>query len=495
VFLALLAPYWLWVILPNNTEYLVNTASLYYRGPDALWRRLSAYDMTLVVLYAGVIAAAGLTFVQAARKRWDESVLVVVWAAAVFVFLGLTMLRGVGTEYPRFMYPMLQPLSLAAGGAAFLLFRSVSARWTAGAMEPALGSLVAIALLLVLIGPGTAASYRREARAYEMEGLAGLLTSIERTDESLGEDQTILGTVSVGKWAEGISGREALFHMPNRYIFRASERERALSADLILRSTLGITNGQILMRYTQQSDGSPTFPWLTFNHRGEYLDLLQISPFETLITADGLPNTRLSSLSVEHFETYTDEFSMGTETTYSGFIGPEPVTILQHLNLSSHDATLVVDYEITSAADIDLRVLVGPIAGQRTTSVQELEEGAAVSFIERAGANPTIEVKALSGGEIHVGDPTKGEVVARSDGTGRLAFEVSFVPHTQPFEQTGVFWPKDLIQEYRVGAVYLPDGQSLQSRMSRMEALGFRFHSRAGGYVLMVEDAGPRRED
>jgi hypothetical protein len=327
-----------------------------------------------------------------------------------------------------------------------------------------------------------------------MDGLESLIASIDETDRLLDENASILGTVSVGKWVEGISGRNALFYMPNRYIFRSAEQERAFSADIIMRSTLGVTNGQILLRYTQQSDGSPTLPWLAINHRGEYLDLMQIAPFETVITGNGLPNTRLTALTIERFETYSDDFSLGTETTYAGFVGSERVTIVQNLNLSAADATLVAEYEITSASALDLRVLVAPIAGQRTTSVDEFEDGIAVAFVERASASPTITVKPVASGKIEVGDPSKGEVIVRNAGAKHLAFAVSFEPETQPFAQKGVFWPEDLIDDYQVGAVYLPDGQSLSARMARMEAHGFDFRSRAGGFILMVKGS-PKGSD
>ncbi len=301
LFLLALSPYWLLVVLPHNTEYLVNTASLYYRGPEALWKRLSVYDLTLVALYAGVLAMVVRGAMQISRRKAEGDALLIAWAAAVFGFLLLTIVRNVGTEYPRFMYPMLQPVCIAAGGTLYLLIRDAAARWSPSLTTVGLVTFGAVALLLVAAGPSTAESYRHEASAYRMAGLPGLLASIQQTNARLDDKAQILSTVSVGKWVEGTTGRPALFFMPNRYIFRPIERERALAADVVLRSSLVVTNGQLLLRYTEFANGQPSHPWIAINHRGEYLDLMQLSPFETIITGEGLPATRLSDLKVQDF--------------------------------------------------------------------------------------------------------------------------------------------------------------------------------------------------
>jgi hypothetical protein len=486
--LAVLAPYWLFVIVPKNTNYLSNAASLNYGGPHALWQHLSADPMTLTILFAGagiLVLAAVYTF---AGTRIGNFSVLTAWGAACWGFLAVSILGGVGTEYPRFVFPLLQPLAIAVGGGLVLAIRwlatSVPKRYF-GQLEWA--PVAVLALVLLTLGPHTAGAYRQESQGYRFPGLDSFVHDVAAIDAQLPEGQTILTTARPGKWAEGITGRAALFSQLNRYMFRDAERSRSLAADAILRSTYSASDGQYFLRYTSFFHDVPTSPWIAINHGGEYVDLLRFPSTEFEILSGDQVVATLSSLDAQTFKPSLDADVIDVATTFSGSAGGAPVAVDQQVVISKTTTTLSLLFDVRSDLPIDgLRLTLKPVAPNQVVTTL-VPGGADLAFNQRGGSQPRLFLRTDTAGARVLED---GSLQVASD-SHQLRVDLSFTPSAPPINDSVLLKPSDLVEQYDVGAVFLPGNPSIDARQDRLRALGFEYAGGTNDYVIMTRRSDP----
>jgi hypothetical protein len=490
VCLLLLAPYWLLVIIPQNQEYLVNTASLSYRGPWAFWWRLSSYDWNVVVAGAGAVAILAGTAWELTKRGPGPFAILLAWAGVVWAFFGFSILTSVGTDYPRFLYPLLQPLALAAGAALVIGVRYASI-WFVFEESRSWAPLVAVAALLILVAPGTAESFGRDAQFHQFFALDEKVTAIEALDETLGASSSVVTTPRMGKWFEGVTGRPALFAMPNRYSFRAVEFERSLAADAILRSTFSASDGQFFLRYTSLEDGVPTTPWIAINHYGEYADLLELSPSGFEILRDGAQVVTLYDLEAQELETFADSEVVYVGADYTGSLDDAPLLVSQHAAMSASSNTMTFTYQIATEAPFDeVHVSLSPLSmlGRIPTDVFKTEDGLELLFPEMARTQPRLLIRGTNDQTLVSWDENRGviEIVAR--GSRTVQFEVSFEKSAPPINEPVFLNPRDLVEQYRIEAALLAADGTLGPRQARLEALGFKVSREVGDYVLLIRD-------
>lgn len=487
VCLMALAPYWLLVILPQNHEYLLNSASLSYRGPWAFWRRLSAYEWNLVVAGFGAVALLIGVWRELAGQRLGHFSILIVWAAAVWGFFALTILSNVGTEYPRFQYPLLQPLALALGGGVAALARA-SARWLI--FDPIRSQvwvpLTILAVTLLFIGPSTVTSFGREAQFYRFSELSHLIQRLEGLDQNLEPDASIVTTVAVGKWFEGVTGRSALFSMPNRYSFRPVERERSLAADVILRSTFSATDGQFFLRYTGLTQGVPTNQWVTINHRGEYVDLLQLSPSAFQVMSGGQIVASLGTLEPQGFESLLDDDVVFIESHFGGKAQDSPLLVSQQAVISKSTTTLAFTYQVATGISVDeLRMTLTSLLGRTPAGVAFLADSVDLAFPELAQSQPYLKIR-VDGRETSILQDADGGIRIVARNTTTLRFEVSFEPTAPDINGSALLDPAEMVDQYKIEAAVLVADTSLERRIERLAALGFEAQGEVGGFVFAL---------
>ena len=492
VCLLLLAPFWLLVIIPQNQEYLVNTASLSYRGSWAFWWRLSSYDWNLVVAGAGgavMLVATARELVT--RGHPGPFTILLAWGCAVWAFFGLSVLTAVGTDYPRFLYPLLQPLALAVG-AAIVAGARYASRWVIFEESKAWSPLAAVAVLLVLIAPGTAASFGREAQFHQFAALSEKVSAIRALDGTLGADASIVTTPRMGKWFEGITGRPALFAMPNRYAFRSVEFERSIAADALLRSTFSASDGQFFLRYTSLKDGVPSSLWIAINHFGEYVDLLELSPTGFEIVREGEAAITLDDLQPQDLDTVIDGDVVYVEGSHAGVLDGGPLLVSQQVAMSQSGNSMTFTYQISSEARFDeVHIRINPLAmlGRAPTDASRVEDGVELAFPEMARNQPRLRILS-TGKHSQVVADEDGMIEIVSLGSRTVQFEVAFGRSAPPINEPIILNPSDLVDEYRIGAALLADDGTLGPRQARLEALGFEFSKEVGDYVLLVRNLG-----
>ncbi len=482
----LLAPYWFMVVLPNSTEYASNSAALYYRGPSVLWQLLEEYQPTFILLWAGLASLIAGALYEALRRRVGSYVIVAAWAAAAWGFLGVTIIGSVGTSYPRLMYPILLPLAVAVGGALLLGLKGL-VTMLPGLPKVAVpvAPLALAGLILLVAGPGAAESYQREARFYEVADLAQLKSLSESLDERLPGGQAILASSGDGKWIEGLTGRETLFTLPNRFSFRDYERERSIAADALLRSTFAMTNGQFFIKYFGSDDSIPVYPWIAINHGGEYIDLVGISPADSLATSGGEPLASLGALSAHDIDWQSRDGQLAVRTVHTGERRGQQVSYTQLATLNEKHASFTLVEEIDSALPIEeMQMLVRLVPGVVPASINVQGDQADLFFPRRGKSEPHIRVTIPEGsGTLEL---VAEGILVQTRGSNRLEVRFSFVPTAENINDPAILPPTQLVEDYNIGAALLLEGPPLRERIARLEALGFTVERRVGPYVVMV---------
>jgi hypothetical protein len=486
--LAVLSVYWLLVIIPENHQYLVNSASLNYRGPWAFWRRLSAYDWNVILAIGGGLVVGLSAAYELYLRRLGSFALLAVWAAAVWGFFGLAILTHVGTEYPRFQYPLLQPLALGLGGGLANLARKANRWLSLDALQAKIVTpLAALGLVLLAVGPSTAAAFGREANFYKFPSLGNVIASAQLLDKQLPPDGSVVTTVAVGKWFEGVTGRPALFWMPNRYSFRPVERERSLAADVILRSSFSASDGQFFLRYTGLSNDVPTSPWIGINHLGEYIDLLTVLPSRFEVVSNDGTTTSLSSLQASSMHTSKDDEAAYVEETFAGEPAGDQMVVSQRALFSQESTTLSFTYDVGTDQPIEeLRLTLHPLLGQTPTAMIPVPDGMDFEFPEAANVQPRISIRVPSDGTTSVTAGDGGDIEIVSRGSTTLSFDVSFEPNAPAINDTGFFYPAKLVDQYSIDSAILENDDAFPQRMVRLEALGFEPLGLAGDYVVLT---------
>jgi hypothetical protein len=340
----------------------------------------------------------------------------------------------------------------------------------------------------MITGPGTMTAFHREANSYRLPDLNALISGIEQVDAALADGQAVVATVGVGKWVEGITGRTALFSMPNRYSFREVEIERSLAAETLVRSTFSASDGQFFLRYTSADGDVPTSPWVAVNHRGEYIDLLQLRGSDLELVSQGKVVATLNSLTAGEFDYVVDDYVVYLDTVFMGEREGQPILVEQAVVLNRASNTLVVTYEVTSPLPIDeVRAGLAPVA-EHPEAVNAGMSAIDLDFVERAQARPRLMVRAPQGHRLHF-DIDSGRTVVSAAAT-RLELSIAFEKSAPPINEAAVFSPAEIVEEYNIGAAFLPMDDAMETRQARLEALGFREFGEVASHLVLIRRTG-----
>ena len=489
--------YWLLVLLPASVEYVTNPASLNYRGADRLFKALESYWPTILVIAIGV----AFLVIGAARdlrqRRLGPYVVLSVWTAAAWASLLLSVVSQASTDYPRFATPLLAPLILAGAGGLVSL-----SRWLAGylnARNPDMRRVdwrLGVLAIVCLMGPLGFQRYASHVRFYKPLDAAGLTSVGTWLNEELAAGESVVSPVREGKWIEGVTGRAALFSQPVRYTFRPTERQRSLVADAIVRSTLAVASHDFFLKFSYgASNGQRTVPRgliVGANHRGEFLDLLQIPASEVRVLGTAGPDdTRATLLGSrpQGFDQRIVQSDAVVSTTWNG--GPQegPLVLAETTVVRGDSPSFeLIDQVAATALPVGgVELQLWPLLPTTAARIDQTGRHADLYF-PRAGLDePHLRIEALGPNDV-ISLGSDGALTVRS-ATDRVHLRVTDLTTGEGTSGVQVLDPAQLIQAYDVAAVVLIRyDPAFEARERRIEDLGYRLGLSAGAYALMVRN-------
>ena len=490
--LAVLA-YWVLILLPASVEYVTNPASLNYRGADRLLKGLESYWPTMLVIGIGlgclVLGVAGELW----RRRPGPFALLCVWTAVAWGTLLVSMLGGASTDYPRFATPLMVPL-IAAGAGGLLAVT----RWLPGYLHDRASRVdwrFAVLVLACLLAPLGFQRYANHVKFYQPLDAAGLTSVGVWLGDRLTDGQSVVTPVREGKWIEGVTGHAAVFSQPVRYTFRPLERQRSLVAETIVKSTLALTSHDFFLKYAYgASDGQEVVPRglvVGANHRGEFMDLLQVPASEVRVFGAGGPDDLWATL-INARPVSTNRSLLATEAAVTTvWKGNEA-----HGSLSLTETTVLRadarGFELIEQATAEqafggIELQLRPLRLAATSNVAWDGLTADLFFPQTGLEEPHVRIEVVDGnGVIVLGDD--GRLTVRS-ATDRVHLRVTALTAGEGTSPVQILDPAQLIDAYDVAAVLLVQWDpAFVAREQRMEDLGYRVGLSAGAYAVMVRD-------
>ncbi|MEP7040169.1 MAG: hypothetical protein ABI864_01195 [Chloroflexota bacterium] len=493
--LAVLA-YWLLVLLPASVEYVTNPASLNYRGADRLLKGLETYWPTMVLIGIGVgflvLGVAG----ELRRRRFGPYALLCVWTATAWGSLLVSILGGASTDYPRFATPLMAPLVVAGAGGLL----SVS-QWLVGYLHshvpaaPRVDWRLGVLAVVCLLAPLGFQRYANHVKFYQPLDAPGLTSVGVWLGQQLTGGESVVTPVREGKWIEGVTGHAAVFSQPVRYTFRPLERQRSLVAETIVKSTLALTSNDFFLKFSYgASDGREMVPRglvVGANHRGEFMDLLQVPASDVRVFGTGGPNdlwaTLINARPVGTSRGLTaDEAAVTTVWKANGLQGQLALTETTVLRADSGSFELIEQATAEQpfgGIELQLRPLRLAAASNITSDGLRAD----LYFPQTGLEEPHLRIDVVGGnGLIALGDD--GRLTVRS-ATDRVHLRVTALTAGEGTSSLQILDPAQLINAYDVAAVLLVrHDPAFLAREQRMEDLGYRLGLSAGAYALMVRN-------
>ena len=497
--LSLLAIYWVVVLLPKNHEYAANPASLAYRGPDRLWSLLVAHQPAVFVLGLGTAVALLGGLYEALSRNFRGYLLGGVWVLSAWGMLALSIMAGAATDYPRFAPPLVAPLAVVAGGGLAFVCNRVAHRIPMPIREASLVGLpLALAgLVAMVIGSQTVDAYQRQASWYAMNQMEDIVAVTDWLPSHLPANAAVLTTTKEGKWIEGLTGREALFSIPTRFSFRSEEWDRSAAAETLLRSSASITNEFFFVKFPLLGKTTLQDPWISINHGGEYVELVRLPPTLTKISLGNegdIAQVTLAELTVTSVETSEREDSVEIRSTWGGKVGGATVSYKRTVRLARGSKSVDVFDEVTSSLPIAaLEAEVRPILKEASPATLFSDGRGEFTFPKLGKTQPRLEVSA-PGQTVSMKAGAASSIVVRAAKSARLHLQLSAPEPGEPVYGLGLLMPDQLVEEYNVGGVLLVRDSTLNPRMKRLSALGFRKKLELDRYIVMVRETNAASE-
>lgn len=481
--LMIIAAYWLIILLPSSREYVLNPASLAYRGPERLFSSLVSYWPTTIVMIGGAIGIAAGVWNEVGRRRVGGFVILLACALVPWAALGYSVVSGAATDYPRFATLLLAPLVIGlAGGVIRLLAIAtppVPRFWRTRLV------LAAVGLLLVVTSPLAVGRYARQASVYQPRDASALSAAVAWIDEALGDSSaSVLTSVRDGKWLEGATGRAALFSQPVRYAFRRAEWQRSVDADAVLRSTATLSNGYFRVMFTGHANADdatvPAGLLLGMNHGGEYVDLLRTLP------TDGFVHGAFGTVAVSDLAPVRSVPASGTQSARITTVrssGAEPeVSFTRRVTIWRDGTTLELK---DSSPGNTLETVLKPPAGMALLGVSGDARNATICFTRVGDGDPCLRMEVTQ--EDATLDVTDGALRVKTVTSDELQILVTALTAGPPSVDLRILDPARLVNEHEIGAALLyADDPAFESRARRLESLGFTEAMSAGPYRVML---------
>lgn len=493
--LAVLA-YWLLVLLPASVEYVTNPASLNYRGADRLLRGLESYWPTMVVIGIGlgflVLGVVG----ELRRRQLGPYALLCVWTAVAWGSLFVSILGGASTDYPRFATPLIAPLVVAGAGGLLSL-----SHWLVGYLHahvpsaPRVDWRLGVLAFVCLLAPLGFQRYANHVKFYQPLDAPGLTSVGIWLGHELSGGESVVTPVREGKWIEGVTGHAAVFSQPVRYTFRPLERQRSLVAETIVKSTLALTSNDFFLKFSYgASDGQEIVPRglvVGANHRGEFMDLVQVPASEVRVFGTGGSGdswaTLINARPVATNQSLTAD-EAGITTVWKGNELHGPLTLTETTVLRADSGGFELIEQATAEQPFGgIEVQLRPLRLAASSTITSDGQAADLYFPLTGLEEPHLRIEVVGGnGLISQGDD--GRLTARS-ATDRVHLRVTALTAGEGTSPVQILDPAQLIDLYNVAAVLLVQWDpAFAAREQRMEALGYRLGLSAGAYALMVRN-------
>lgn len=496
--LAIVAIFWLFVLLPGGTELARNPASLNYRGPDRLWESFTAFPPTICVVLLGLVGLAAGGTSEWRRRVIGPWSIVGTWMAVTGGVVLAAIVTSAATDYPRFATPILAPLVIASGAAIAHAIRATAVnlrlRLGNGTTRAWAGGLVTA--LVVVAVPLSVARFESQIAGYGLRDAGTIAAASAWIDAELPADATLLAPVREAKWIEGLTGRATLFSGAIRYSFRSEEWERSFAADTLLRSAGSIVNGHFFVR-TSDADAATVAPrtlTIAANHGGEYLDLMRTVPSETAILGTSTivpPIARLANLDADRSQDGSQPGAARVTLRWAGERDGNVVRFRQTVGLRSSASTLELIYGAsTSLPSSGFVVSLAPAPGAQVTDVTTSDGEAVLTYGVMGATAP--QLRFTTSGDARLVASLDGSITIRSDGSPARVLVTDLTASVSSEIALQVLRPTTLLDRYGVEAALLPRDSLYEARVARLEALGFRVVEELGPYSILRRDtSGP----
>jgi hypothetical protein len=233
-------------------------------------------------------------------------------------------------------------------------------------------------------------------------------------------------------------------------------------------------------------DGVPSGLRLRANHRGEFVDLLDLPRTATRIT--GLDGTVTAAGLVPVRVTQRENDRQVSVRTVWGQAGDPGFSFTQTVTTYVEGTTL----RLTQAAPGHrLTTELTPIAGMTLSSLAIDGNEAVACFADRGGSSPCVQIRATHA-DARLGRATDGGLEVASGPSGRIDLLVTALTAGDASVGLGILDPARLVDAYDVGAALLYElDPSYAERRRRLEALGFEEARAFGPYRVLIFEEAP----
>lgn len=491
--LALVGVYWLLFLRGASGGFVDNPASLAYRGPDRLIELLLSRWPTAVIVIVGG-AAVGLGALRSVvRRRVDGYLVLAAWALAAWGVLGIAVVTGSATDYPRFATPILLPMVIGTAAACLWIARSLATFLAGLGLPSATRSVVPLTVIAAVLvaTPLAIGRHDQQAAFYELRDSESLASAAAWLDDHLTEGQAVVADTRDAKWIEGLTGRSALFSQAVRYAFRPMEWQRSADADALLRSTDTITSGFVSAQFTDVlrlgADTVPAGLIVEANHGGEMLGLLRLAPTATTLIAGDRSVTSSDLAPLRVTRQRTDR--QARIVTVWGGMRTDPLTYTQAVTAWRDGTSLEIEQR---APDHRIASVFTPAPGRSITSLEidAVDRSAVACFTQVGASEPCVRIRA-SQDDARLSEAPGGGIRVATTTSEKLDILVTALSAADAAVGLQLIHPAEVADRYAIGgAVLYATDPAYEARLRRLEAIGFREMRAFGAYRVLTRPAG-----
>jgi hypothetical protein len=480
--------FWVLVLVPANAGYVDNPAVASYRGADVLWDALTRDAQGRALLTLGTLALVVGSLREVLTRRPGGYCSVSAWAAASWAVLGLVVLTGTPTDYPRFAAPLLTPLIIGLAGGVrdtcWALSRARGSTATSARMEHGLVVLTA-SLGLLVFGPGQLELLDRYSSFYGVRNRESVSTLAQWADERMAPGETILTLEPRdGKWVEGLTGRAALFANETRYSFRSDEWDRNIAADAMVRSTTTLVNGLVEARFLDVTAGVPQELLIGMNHDGEWAEFIRLPESGSKVLDGQQTLASLGALDAVSVERFDDGNQVVVRTVYGGEREGVPLTWTRTVSIQRHSPVIDILDEVDTDAPASGMVIALTPFGPPMELSKDSPRSALLAFPRMGSRKPELEVRVVGG--LAKLERVDAGLQVRVAGATRVHTQFRARTTGDSISSLAMLYPPQVVEDFRIGAVLLRRDGAFEERLLRLQAIGFCPARESGGFVLLM---------
>jgi len=281
-------------VINETIGYVDNEAALFSRGVNTVWSYLFRLPESSAFVIVSVLATA-IGVAYASRKKAGPRsfgfCFVSLWLFSTVILMCTLYFLSVKTEYTRFTYLIIPPMILNLAG-ALSAFINLNMHLSLHIEDFKPRSLnmkklwwPLILILLLIPFPSIHAFYTKSIQYYSVWKPDDFQETLQWIESNIPVNETVLTSKKIeGRLLEGLTGRSALFSFPERASYRPWEHDRSVAADTLLKSSITVENGYVLVKFEKNYSSVPIQPSVSVCREGEYEDALWLRDSLTRIT-------------------------------------------------------------------------------------------------------------------------------------------------------------------------------------------------------------------